>query len=257
MVRPGNGQAEQATAPAARLTGRGAVLGMAVVFVMGLLVASWLNVTVLAGVFFVVGCALAAWYTRPADLLTVVLAPPLLFSGALIFVEAVTASGSVLLSVTAGSVVVLASLALWLAIGLVVTVAIAWPRGLPQCVRDLRRDLHAERARPTAARAPGSPRPGILSRDPLRRTSRAEPAGPAPRGPGGPKAAGPGSKGPGNSKAAGPRGPGKVKAAGPAASRGPGATSRGPGSKSASHPPRVRQPEPDAPGIADDAADLR
>jgi Domain of unknown function (DUF6542) len=257
MARPGNGQAEQATAPAARLTGRGAVLGMAVVFVMGLLVASWLNVTVLAGVFFVAGCALAAWYTRPADLLTVVLAPPLLFSGALIFVEAVTASGSVLLSVTAGSVVVLASLALWLAVGLVVTVAIAGPRGLPQCVRDLRRDLHAERARSAATRAPGSPRPGTPSRDPLRRSPRAEPAGPAPRGPGGPKAAGPGSKGPGNSKAAGPRGPGKAKAAGPAASRGPGSASRGPGSKSASHAPRVRQPEPDAPGIADEAPDLR
>jgi hypothetical protein len=264
MARPGNGQAEQATAPAARLTGRGAVLGMAVVFVVGLLVASWLNVTVLAGVFFVVGCALAAWYTRPADLLTVVVAPPLLFSGALIFVEAVTASGSVLLSVSAGSVVVLASLALWLAMGLVVTVAIAWPRGLPQCVRDLRRDLHAERARPAAARAPGSPRPGTPSRDLLRWTLRAEPAGPAPRRPGGTKAAGPGSKGPGtgskgpgNSKAAGPRGPGKVKAAGPSASRGPGSTSRGPGSKSAGHAPRVRQPEPDAPGNADEASELR
>jgi hypothetical protein len=260
MARPGSGQAEQATAPAARLTGRGAVLGMAVVFVLGLLVASWLNVTVLAGVFFVVGCALAAWYTRPTDLLTVVLAPPLLFSCALIFIEAVTASGSLLLSVTAGSVVVLASLALWLAVGLVVTVAIAWPRGLPQCVRDLRQDLHAERARTAAARAPGSRPPSIPSWDLLRRSPRAEPAGPTPRGPGGPgspKATGPGSKGPGNGKAAGPRGPGKAKAAGPAASRGPGPTSRGPGSKSASHAPRVRQPEPDAPGNADEAPDLR
>src|SRR5215469_12093375 len=146
MVPPSNGPAEQSTARPAKLTGRGAVLGMAVVFTVGLLVASWLGVTVLAGVFFVLGCGLAAWYTRPADLLTVVLTPPLLFSGALILVETLTASGRVLLSVIAGSVVVLASLALWLATGLAVTVAIAWRRGLLQCVRDLLRDLRAGRA---------------------------------------------------------------------------------------------------------------
>ena len=130
---------------------------MAVVFAVGLLAASWLGVTVLAGVFFVLGCGLAAWYTRPADLLTVVLTPPLLFSGALIVVEALTASGSVLLSVAAGSVVVLASVALWLAAGLVVTVAIAWHRGLLQCVRDLRRDLRADRAPGSATAARTAP----------------------------------------------------------------------------------------------------
>jgi hypothetical protein len=127
---------------------------MAVVFTVGLLVASWLGVIMLAGIFFVLGCGLAAWYTRPADLLTVVLTPPLLFSGALILVEALTASGGLLLSVAAGSVVVLASLALWLAVGLVVTVAIALSRGLLQCIRDLCQDLRADRARPT--RPPGS-----------------------------------------------------------------------------------------------------
>src|SRR5215469_5771717 len=176
MALPSNAPAEQPAAQPARLTGRGAVLGMAVVFTVGLLAASWLGVIMLAGIFFVLGCGLAAWYTRPADLLTVVLTPPLLFSGALIVVEALTASGSVLLSVIAGSVVVLASLALWLATGLVVTVAIAWHRGLLQCVRDLRRDLRAGRAqagppRRTSPRAPTSP-----PRNPPQRPAR--PAGP-------------------------------------------------------------------------------
>ena len=157
MALASNAPAEQPTARPARLTGRGAVLGMAVVFAVGLLAASWLGVTVLAGVFFVLGCGLAAWYTRPADLLTVVLTPPLLFSGALILVETLTASGSVLLSVAAGSVVVLASVALWLAAGLVVTVAIAWHRGLLQCVRDLRRDLRADRAPGSATAARTAP----------------------------------------------------------------------------------------------------
>jgi hypothetical protein len=152
MVRLGSRLAEQASSPAARLTGRGAVLGMALMFTMGLLLASWLGVTVLAGIFFVAGCGLAARYTRPADLLTVVLTPPVLFLGALLFVEAGTASGSLLLSVVAGSVVVLASLALWLLAGVLLTVVIAWRRGLPQCLRDFRRDL---RTGPTS-RTPGT-----------------------------------------------------------------------------------------------------
>ena len=160
MVRPDSGPAKQETPTAARLTGRGAVVGMAVVFTAGLLVASWLGLTVLAGVLFVLGSALATWYTRPADLLTVALAPPALFVGALIFVEALTAQGSLVLSVMAGSVVMLVSLALWLAAGTVLTVLIAWRRGLRQCVRDLRRDLRSSPVRP---RLPGLVRTARLA----------------------------------------------------------------------------------------------
>jgi hypothetical protein len=176
MALPSNAPAEQPAAQSAKLTGRGAVLGMAVVFTVGLLAATWLGVIMLAGIFFVLGCGLAAWYTRPADLLTVVLTPPLLFSGALIVVEALTASGSLFLSVAAGSVVVLASLALWLATGLVVTVAIAWYRGLLQCIKDLRRDLRADRAQAGPPRRPGSRTPNGAPRNPLQRPAR--PAGP-------------------------------------------------------------------------------
>jgi hypothetical protein len=172
MALPSNAPAEQPTAQPARLTGRGAVLGMAVVFTVGLLAASWLGVIMLAGIFFVLGCALAAWYTRPADLLTVVLTPPLLFSGALIVVEALTASGSLLLSVAAGSVVVLASLALWLAAGLVVTVAIAWSRGLLQGIRDLCRDLRADRAQAGPPRRSGLRTPNGPPRNPPQRPAR-------------------------------------------------------------------------------------
>ena len=138
MALPASGLAGQATPPAARLTGRGAVLGMAVVFTVGLLVASWLDVTVLAGILFVLGCALAAWFTRPADLLIVVLTPPILFSGALIFAEAVTCVGEPVPVRRRGQAsATLASLAFWLAAGLVVTVAIALPRGLLKCVGEL------------------------------------------------------------------------------------------------------------------------
>jgi len=176
MALPSNAPAEQPAVRPAKLTGRGAALGMAVMFTVGLLLASWLGVTMLAGIFFVLGCGLAAWYTRPADLLTVVLTPPLLFSGALIVVEALTGSGSLLLSVIAGSVVVLASLAPWLAAGLVVTMAIAWPRGLLQCVKDLRRDLRADRAQAGPPKRTGPRAPNGPPRNPPRQPAR--PAGP-------------------------------------------------------------------------------
>jgi hypothetical protein len=255
MARPGSGLAEQATSPAARLTGRGAVFGMAALFIVGLLAAGWVGWTALAGVFFVLGCALAAWYTRPADLLTVVIAPPLVFSGALIFVEALTASGSLLLSVVAGSVVVLASLALWLLAGLVLTVIIALPRGLPRCIREFGRELRAAPVPHRPFRATGKPGlSGPASRDTPRagaagpgpgRTGEPGVAGSGPRGPADVQAGGPGTRGPGNSKPAAPgtKGPGSARPGSPAF-RGPsGAKSAGPGART--HRPTPRSADTD------------
>jgi hypothetical protein len=98
---------------------------------------------VLAGLAFVAGCALAAWYASPQGLLTVVVSPPLLFLGALVLVNAMTRSGGLFLSVVLGSVVTLAGIAPWLAAGMILTVIIAWVRGLPRCIRDLRRELRS------------------------------------------------------------------------------------------------------------------
>jgi hypothetical protein len=39
--------------------------------------------------------------------------------------------------------VTLASVAPWLALGMVLTVIITWIRGLPQCIQDLRRELRS------------------------------------------------------------------------------------------------------------------
>jgi len=47
---------------------------MAGCFLIGLLAATWLGWSVLAGLAFVVGCVLAAWYAAPSGLLTVVVA---------------------------------------------------------------------------------------------------------------------------------------------------------------------------------------
>jgi hypothetical protein len=137
------GSAEQAAGPAARLTGRGAVFTMAGVFLIGLLLAAWLGWAVLAGLAFVAGCVLAARYAATAALLTVVVSPPLLFLAAVILVSAVTVPGGLFLSVVVGSVVTLASVAPWLAVGMVLTVVITWIRGLPGCIQELCRELRS------------------------------------------------------------------------------------------------------------------
>ena len=147
--------------PGALLTGRGAVLGMFVLFSLGILVATWMNWSPLAAASFVVGCAAAAWWTKPRDLLSVVVSPPILFFCALLGVKALTATGNTLVSVAGGTVLTLAVVAPWLLVGAVISVIIAWSRGLPRCVSDLRRathgDLQADRAWPTKGTRPAGP----------------------------------------------------------------------------------------------------
>jgi len=84
----------------------------------------------------------------------VVVSPPLLFLGAVVLVNALTGSGGLLFSVVLGSVVTLASVAPWLAAGMIVTVIIALIRGLPRCIRDLYRELRSSRG----TRGPGQNR---------------------------------------------------------------------------------------------------
>jgi hypothetical protein len=119
------------------------VLIMAGSFLVGLLAAAWLGSGVPAGLAFVVGCVLAAWYTVPSGLLTVVVSPPLLFLGAVVLVNAMTGPGGLLYSVVLGSVVTLAGAAPWLAVGMILTLIIALARGLPRCIRDLYRELRS------------------------------------------------------------------------------------------------------------------
>ncbi len=127
-----------------RLTGRGAIAGMLLVFFIGVLVADWLHWGVLAGLSFLAGSAAAAWYTKQRDLLTVAVSPPLLFFIVVICVKALTAAGNELLSTLEGTALTLANVAPWLFIGVVLSLLIAWFRGLPRCVAELRRDLRPE-----------------------------------------------------------------------------------------------------------------
>ena len=141
--RRGRPSADQPSA--ARLTGRGALLGMFVLSFLGILVSSWLHWSPLAGGSFVLGCAAAARWTKSRDLLSVVVSPPVLFFCALLSVKALTSTGNMLVSIAEGTTLTLASVAPWLFAGVAVSLIIACFRGLPRCIRDLRRDLRAQR----------------------------------------------------------------------------------------------------------------
>ena len=150
------------------LTGRGAVAGMLLLFLISLLVATWLRWGVLAGASFVIGSVAAAWYTRPRDLLAVAVSPPLLFFCALVCVKALTAQGTMVISTVEGTALTLANVAPWLFAGVILYLIVAWSRGLPQCVTELRHGLRPDLPRPRAGSPaatvshggyrPGSPR---------------------------------------------------------------------------------------------------
>jgi Sec-independent protein secretion pathway component TatC len=150
---------EPARGPATRhrrgplLTGRGAITGMLLVFFIGVLAASGLHWGPLAGGSFLAGSAAAAWYTKRRDLLTVAVSPPLLFFIVVVCVKALTADGNTMLSTVEGTALTLANVAPWLFTGVALSLIIAWFRGLPRCVAELRRELRPDLAR----RRPGGP----------------------------------------------------------------------------------------------------
>lgn len=119
------------------------MVAMFAVFFLGLLISGGLGWTWLAGLAFLGGSVAAARYTQSRDLLAVAVSPPLLFLCAVALARAVTAGGHLLTSVAEGSLLTLASVAPWLFAGVVANLAIALLRGLPACVRELRRDLRA------------------------------------------------------------------------------------------------------------------
>lgn len=125
------------------LTGRG---GIVVVFGTALLcglLSRWLDMPTLAGGGFAVGCALAALATRPADLLALVVSPPLVFFAATLTAVLVTTlgQGSLLRGVTVGVLTALAATAPWLFLGTLLVVLITLPRGLLANIRELRDKL--------------------------------------------------------------------------------------------------------------------
>jgi hypothetical protein len=152
--------------PATRMTARGAVVAMFLLFLMGTLAAGWLHLELLAGLSFVAGCALAAYYIRRDALLAAVVTPPLVFMVALVIAELLTSHADTvrhsLTSAAEGIVLTLAAVAPWLFSGVVIGVVIAMFRGLPQCVRDLGAELRGD----PGQRGPSAQREPSVQRDP-------------------------------------------------------------------------------------------
>ncbi|ACY96677.1 MULTISPECIES: DUF6542 domain-containing protein [Thermomonospora] len=132
---------------AGAVTGRGGIVILFGLGLTGALAARWLDLELLAGLGFVAGCALAALTTRPADLLTLTVSPPLVFFVLTVVAETLTTLGqeSLLRGVLVGVLTSLATGAPWLYGGSALVVLIAIPRGLPEQVRDLRRRLAGSR----------------------------------------------------------------------------------------------------------------
>jgi hypothetical protein len=138
---PGNGPAGGAAGGAAglRLTGRGAILCLFVLSFLGILLSGWLGTGVLADVFFLIGCCGIAWYTKPSDLLSVAVSPPLAFFFACVLAKLASSSGGT--SAAEGTLVTLATSAPWLFAGTALTIVIALRRGLLDNLRELRQGL--------------------------------------------------------------------------------------------------------------------
>ncbi len=135
--------------PGLRLTARGAIALLLVITLLGQIF--------LPGPAFVVGCVVAALLVQPRDLLPLVVTPPLLFFVATAFIELVRSlrAGSILQTLGLGLFTALSSGAPWLFGGSALVLAIAWPRGLPENVRELREDLKSARAKVPEPRQSG------------------------------------------------------------------------------------------------------
>ncbi|WP_198679388.1 DUF6542 domain-containing protein [Thermomonospora amylolytica] len=129
------------------VTGRGGVVILFALALLGALAGHWLKSPPAAGLGFVAGCLLAALTTRRADLLTLVVCPPLVFLLATLTAQLLTSLGkeSLLRVMLVGLVTSLSAAAPWLFLGTLLVVVVAVPRGLLTAVRELRTRLAGSR----------------------------------------------------------------------------------------------------------------
>jgi hypothetical protein len=108
---------------------------------------SLLGIGPLGGIFFVIGCALAALTTRTADLLSIAVTPPVIFLLVALITSIVDAlgNGSLLRGTVVGLVTLLAAGAPWLFLGTLLVLVITTPRGLLTNLRELRGRLVGRR----------------------------------------------------------------------------------------------------------------
>jgi hypothetical protein len=127
--------------PRPRLTGRGSMLVMVVVFLVGNLIAVSTQLPWLGGLGYAAGCGLTVAYARREAMLLVVSTPPLIFLIALVSAELITAGNATALATAEGTILTLAAVAPWLYGCTAAVLVIGTVRGLPSCIRNLRAEL--------------------------------------------------------------------------------------------------------------------
>lgn len=128
------------------LTGRGALVVVFALCLVGLAVSGWLHWGLLPGLVFVAASCLAAARTQRAELLLVAVSPPALFLIAVICTKALGSAGDVL-STAEGTLITLANTAPWLLGGTLLSLIVAFSRGMWDNVRTLRKELRGDPTR--------------------------------------------------------------------------------------------------------------
>jgi hypothetical protein len=141
-----NGAGGPRKAAGVLLTGRGALVVVFALCLVGLAVSGWLHWGIMPGLVFVAASCLAAARTQRADLLVVAVSSPALFLIAVICTKALGSAGSVL-STAEGTLITLANTAPWLLAGTLLSVIVAFSRGMWDNVRTLRKDLRGDPTR--------------------------------------------------------------------------------------------------------------
>jgi hypothetical protein len=132
-----------------RLTGRGSMLVMLVLFLAGNLIAVSASRPWLGGLGYAAGCLLAVAYARREAMLLVVIPPPLIFLVALVSAELITGGNATALATAEGTLLTLAAVAPWLYVCTAAVLVAGTMRGLPACIRRLRAEMNG-RGDPTA-----------------------------------------------------------------------------------------------------------
>lgn len=147
-------------APRARitLTARGAIVAVFAATLVGHVLASAAGSTAFSGLSFIAGCLTASLLINRREMLSLVVAPPLIYFCATLLVETVAALGapSMAQALGIGMFQAMSAGAPWLFIGSALVLVVTWRRGLVSNVRALRAEVRASRS---GGRGGGVPRP--------------------------------------------------------------------------------------------------
>jgi hypothetical protein len=130
-----------------KLTTRGAIAVILVAALAGDVLGGLTGSPVVAGVTFIAGCVAAGLLVNARDLLSLVVTPPLIYFAATLVMSIIRAVGadSMVQALGLGLFTTLSDGAPWLFGGSALVLGVAWRRGLPANVRELREDLRAAR----------------------------------------------------------------------------------------------------------------